>query len=73
MRLVTWNVNSLRSRLPRLLAMLEREQPDIVCLQETKALDDEMPTGELAPRDRNTGSGSRSLVSKGPYAAMMGA
>jgi len=43
MRLVTWNVNSLWPRLPRLLALLEREQPDVVCLQETKVLDDELP------------------------------
>lgn len=44
MLLVTWNVNSLRSRLPRLLALLEREQPDVVCLQETKVLDEELPS-----------------------------
>ncbi len=47
MRLITWNVNSLRPRLPRLLALLERERPDVVCLQETKALDDELPSAEL--------------------------
>jgi exodeoxyribonuclease-3 len=37
MKLVTWNVNSLRARLPRLLGLLEELQPDVVCLQETKA------------------------------------
>jgi exodeoxyribonuclease-3 len=47
MRLVTWNVNSLRARLPRVLAMLEREQPDFVCLQETKTIDEEFPFAEL--------------------------
>jgi exodeoxyribonuclease III len=36
-KLVTWNVNSLRARLPRLLQLLEVERPDVVCLQETKA------------------------------------
>jgi exodeoxyribonuclease-3 len=46
-RLITWNVNSLRPRLSRLLALLEREQPDVVCLQETKAFDDELPSAEL--------------------------
>jgi exodeoxyribonuclease-3 len=46
--LVTWNVNSLRPRLPRVLALLEREQPDLICLQETKTLDDEFPTEQLA-------------------------
>jgi exodeoxyribonuclease III len=47
MRLVTWNVNSIRQRLPRLLAMLERHEPDVVCLQETKVEDAEFPTMEL--------------------------
>ncbi len=36
MRIATWNVNSVRPRLPRLLAWLEERQPDVVCLQETK-------------------------------------
>ncbi len=44
MRIVTWNVNSLTSRLPRILSLLEREQPDVVLLQETKTLDDEIPS-----------------------------
>ncbi len=48
MRLITWNVNSLRPRLRRVLALLEREQPDIVCLQETKALDGELPADQLS-------------------------
>ncbi|HZD01232.1 MAG TPA: exodeoxyribonuclease III [Actinomycetes bacterium] len=37
MLLVTWNVNSLKARLPRLLELLEEQRPDVVCLQETKA------------------------------------
>ncbi|MGH3766184.1 MAG: exodeoxyribonuclease III [Pseudonocardiaceae bacterium] len=36
MRLATWNVNSVRSRLPRLLLWLDARVPDVVCLQETK-------------------------------------
>jgi exodeoxyribonuclease-3 len=36
MRLATWNVNSVRSRLPRLLPWLDSRSPDVVCLQETK-------------------------------------
>lgn len=36
MRLVTWNVNSVRARLPRVLELLETHRPDVVCLQETK-------------------------------------
>lgn len=47
-KLVTWNVNSIRPRLPRLLAMLRRHEPDIVCLQETKVEDGLFPTLELA-------------------------
>lgn len=36
MRLVTWNVNSLRARLPRVLEFLAEHAPDVLCLQETK-------------------------------------
>ncbi|MBV9012923.1 MAG: exodeoxyribonuclease III [Pseudonocardiales bacterium] len=36
MRVATWNVNSVRSRLPRLLPWLDGRSPDVVCLQETK-------------------------------------
>ncbi len=43
MKIATWNVNSIRSRLQRLLAWLQQTQPDIVCLQEIKATDDVFP------------------------------
>jgi exodeoxyribonuclease III len=46
-RLVTWNVNSIKQRLPRLLAMIERHEPDVVLLQETKIEDVHFPTMEL--------------------------
>lgn len=36
MRIATWNVNSVKQRVPRLLPWLERRRPDVVCLQETK-------------------------------------
>lgn len=39
MRVATWNVNSVRQRLPRLLPWLEERRPDVVCLQETKLAD----------------------------------
>ncbi len=39
-RIATWNVNSVKQRLPRLLAWLDERQPDVVCLQETKLADD---------------------------------
>ena len=47
LRVVTWNVNSIRTRLPRLLAILKRHDPDIVCLQETKVVDDSFPFSDI--------------------------
>ena len=46
-RLATWNVNSLRVRLPHLLDWLARAQPDAMCLQETKIEDANFPVAEL--------------------------
>jgi len=46
-KLVTWNVNSIRQRLERLLALLDRHAPDIVCLQETKVVDADFPAEAL--------------------------
>ncbi len=43
MRIVTWNVNSVKVRLERLLAFLDRHAPDVVCLQELKTTDDAFP------------------------------
>ncbi|SDX18495.1 exodeoxyribonuclease-3 [Amycolatopsis xylanica] len=40
MRVATWNVNSVKQRVPRLLPWLDERQPDVVCLQETKLVDD---------------------------------
>jgi exodeoxyribonuclease-3 len=39
-RLATWNVNSVKQRVPRLLPWLDQRQPDVLCLQETKLADD---------------------------------
>jgi len=46
-RIVTWNVNSLRVRLPQVLDWLAAHQPDIVALQETKLPDESFPAAEL--------------------------
>ena len=43
MRIASWNVNSIRTRLPQVGAWLEREQPEVLCLQETKVADDLFP------------------------------
>src|ERR1700760_2975508 len=40
MRIATWNVNSVKQRVPRLLPWLDERKPDVVCLQETKLTDD---------------------------------
>ena len=39
-RIATWNVNSVKQRVPRLLPWLDQRQPDVVCMQETKLADD---------------------------------
>jgi exodeoxyribonuclease-3 len=46
-RIATYNVNGIRARLPHLLAWLAREQPDVACLQELKALDGSFPIDEV--------------------------
>ncbi len=43
MRLATWNVNSIRARVDRVLAFLERSGTDVLAIQETKARDDQFP------------------------------
>lgn len=47
LRIATFNVNGITTRLPHLLAWLAREQPDIVALQELKAVDAAFPVAEL--------------------------
>lgn len=47
MRIATWNVNSVRQRMDSLLAWLAERQPDIVCLQEIKCVDDAFPREPL--------------------------
>lgn len=48
MKIVTWNVNSIRARLDRLLEYLKTRAPDVLCLQELKCTDDQFPHAELA-------------------------
>jgi len=48
MKIITWNVNSVHARLPRLVALLARHQPDLVCLQEIKSTEEAFPAGEVA-------------------------
>jgi exodeoxyribonuclease III len=46
-RLVTWNVNSLKMRLPRVLELVEEHAPDVLCLQETKCEPEAFPHEQL--------------------------
>ncbi|HET6610701.1 MAG TPA: exodeoxyribonuclease III [Kofleriaceae bacterium] len=50
MKVATWNVNSIRARLPRVLAWIETAAPDVLCLQETKVEDAAFPREELCAR-----------------------
>lgn len=47
LKIATFNINGIRARLPALLQWLERDQPDIVCLQELKAADSAFPIDDI--------------------------
>lgn len=47
MKIASWNVNSLRVRLPQVLEWLESAQPDVLALQETKLRDEDFPQAEI--------------------------
>ena len=46
-KIATWNVNSLKVRLPHVLQWLEQKKPDVLALQETKSIDDNFPVNEI--------------------------
>ena len=48
LKLATWNVNSIKMRLPRVLEFLEQHRPDVLCMQETKSESAAFPHAELA-------------------------
>lgn len=47
MKVASFNLNGIRARLPRLIEWLEREQPDVVCLQELKCADESLPVQDV--------------------------
>ena len=47
MKIVSWNVNSLRIRLPELARLAAEENPDLVCLQEVKAKEEDFPFADV--------------------------
>ena len=48
MKIATWNINSVRLRLANLARLIEQAEPDVICLQETKAHDDVFPAADIA-------------------------
>ena len=50
MKIITWNVNSIRSRLERLLNLLDRHEPDVLCVQELKTVDENFPFEQIQER-----------------------
>jgi exodeoxyribonuclease-3 len=46
-KLATYNLNGIRARLPRLVEWLDRERPDVVCLQELKCADESLPIADI--------------------------
>ncbi|MBT8401970.1 MAG: exodeoxyribonuclease III [Rhodothermia bacterium] len=53
MKVATWNVNSVKARLERLLVWLDKAEPDVVCLQELKVTDEAFPAEALADAGYN--------------------
>ena len=47
MKLATWNINSLKIRLPHVLGWLAEQRPDVLCLQELKLDDPHFPTAAI--------------------------
>ncbi len=47
MKIATYNLNGIRARLPRLIEWLEREKPDVACLQELKCADEALPIADI--------------------------
>jgi exodeoxyribonuclease-3 len=47
MKIASYNLNGIRARLPRLSEWLDREKPEVVCLQELKCADESLPIGDI--------------------------
>jgi exodeoxyribonuclease-3 len=46
-KIATWNINSIRARIDRLVAWLKAQQPDVLCLQELKCTNEQFPLAEI--------------------------
>ena len=78
MRIATWNVNSVKSRLEHLLAYLRDASPDVLCLQELKCVDEAFPRQEVEDLGYNVATHGQktyngvAILSKRPIEAMRG-
>jgi exodeoxyribonuclease III len=78
LRIATWNVNSIRQRLPHLLAYLKEVQPEVLCLQEIKCLDEQFPRMEVEELGYNIETHGQktfngvALLSKRPFEVARG-
>src|SRR5262245_56236075 len=76
MRLVSWNINSLRLRMDLLRRLVQEERPDVICLQEIKVQDSEFPESEIKAlgfkhiqRHGMKGYNGVAILSRRPFAA----
>ena len=73
MRIATWNVNSVKQRLEHLTSWLREAQPDVVCLQEIKCVDEAFPAAEIEALGYNVATHGQkafngvALLSKRPF------
>ena len=78
MRIATWNVNSVRQRIDHLLRYLRDQQPDVLCLQEIKCLDEAFPRLEVEAAGYNVASHGQktfngvAILSKRPIEVVRG-
>ena len=67
MKVVSFNVNSIRVRLHQLQSVIETYQPDVIGLQETKVPDDEFPVEEIADMGYDAAYTGQKLTTALPY------
>ncbi len=78
MRIATWNVNSVRLRLPHLLDYLREVEPDVLCLQEIKCVDEAFPRSEVEEAGYNVathgqkGFNGVAILSRSPVEVVRG-
>ena len=67
MKIATWNVNSINARMPQLEKWLREAAPDVVCVQETKCVDEGFPYQEIFEMDITPLFTARNRITVSPY------